>query len=321
VAEQFNEAFTKLWEDKYHVSVAYTDMIRRVSEKYGPLSIEMKSALHNIDDILQRCLTDIRSKEMTKGVKMNVLVLSDYGITDLDMTTDINISNYINMDDVQYLIYSSGYASIVPIALQHAEIIETLSDIKGIDVYLTKRVQEPPIKGADKIPDSLRYGKGDWTQDILIVAKPSFQITTNPHEKIIPVSNLNDDELKGGQGYNPNHDEKFYPYIDKRTLRNKALNDSIDDFKRYDKFKWDMRTQAFAMGPDFKKNFKLYDPIETVDFYQLICFLLQIPPEEHEGEWEHIAPMLTISSAMPSVLSSNCISIFLLFIPMLLQLF
>ena len=72
---------------------------------------------------------------------------------------------------------------------------------------------------------------------------------------------------------------------------------------------------------DFKKNFKLYDPIETVDFYQLICFLLQIPPEEHEGEWEHIAPMLTISSAMPSVLSSNCISIFLLFIPMLLQLF
>ena len=70
VAEQFNEAFTKLWEDKYHVSVAYTDMIRRVSEKYGPLSIEMKSALHNIDDILQRCLTDIRSKEMTKGVQV-----------------------------------------------------------------------------------------------------------------------------------------------------------------------------------------------------------------------------------------------------------
>ena len=70
VAEQFNEAFTKLWENKYHVSVAYTDMIRRVSEKYGPLSVEMKSALHNIDDILQRCLTDIRSKEMTKGVKV-----------------------------------------------------------------------------------------------------------------------------------------------------------------------------------------------------------------------------------------------------------
>ena len=41
--------------------------------------------------------------------QMNVLVLSDYGITDLDMTTDINISNYINMDDVQYLIYSSHY--------------------------------------------------------------------------------------------------------------------------------------------------------------------------------------------------------------------
>ena len=60
---------------------------------------------------------------------MNVLVLSDYGITDLDMTTDINISNYINMDDVQYLIYSSGYASIVPIVDK-----ESPTDVKESDL-------------------------------------------------------------------------------------------------------------------------------------------------------------------------------------------
>ena len=68
---------------------------------------------------------------------------------------------------------------------------------------------------------------------------------------------------------------------------------------------------------DFKKNYKMYDPIEIVDFYQMICFLLQIPPEDHHGSWERIAPMLEISSA-PSVLSFNCITFVLFFIPILL---
>ena len=58
----------------------------------------------------------------------------------------------------------------------------------------------------------------------------------------------------------------------------------------------------------------MQNPIELVDFYQLICFLLQIPPEEHHGDWDRIAPMLTISSA-PSVLSFTRITYSLFFIP------
>ena len=48
---------------------------------------------------------------------------------------------------------------------------------------------------------------------------------------------------------------------------------------------------------DFKENYELENEIEVVDFYQLICFLLQITPEEHSGSWERIEDMLKISGS------------------------
>lgn len=48
---------------------------------------------------------------------------------------------------------------------------------------------------------------------------------------------------------------------------------------------------------DFKSNYVLKNTLETVDFYQLLCFLLQIPPEDHDGTWTNIEPMMEISHA------------------------
>ena len=53
----------------------------------------------------------------------------------------------------------------------------------------------------------------------------------------------------------------------------------------------------FSLKIDFKKSYVLNDPIEVLDIYQLLCFLLRIPPGEHAGIWSRIEPMLTVSSA------------------------
>ena len=144
------------------------------------------------------------------------------------------------------------------------------------------------------------------------------------NDKIIRVHNLKDDDLKAGAGYNPLPEEIFYPFIDKRTIITEEINNTIRDYGLYHQFKWDMQTQAFAMGPgkflhvtihnyhsechlitpfkyfvsDFKSNYVHKNPINSVDFYQLLCFLMQIPPEEHDGEWKNIGPMMTVSSTM-----------------------
>ena len=181
---------------------------------------------------------------------MNVLVLSDYGLTDTDTTTEVVLEEYIDLDDAQYVMYAAGYVTIVPYALRHERIIQGLSEMPGMDVYLGKRVQDPPVQGGRLIPDEFKYGKGDFTQDILAVAKPSFRIVSmSQNSKIMHVQNLEDDILKAGSGFNPNPQEIFYPYIDKRTIITKQINDTIRDYHLYQQFKWDMRTQAFAVGP------------------------------------------------------------------------
>jgi len=206
------------------------------------------------------------------------------------------------MDDVQYLIYSSGYASIVPYALRHEKLLHSMRDMPGVDVYLAKRVQEPTIDGSEIIPEKLQYGRGANAQDILVVAKPSFQIISpeaEENDRIIRVHNLKDANLKAGTGYNPLPEEIIYPFIDKRTIITKQINDTIIDYGRYHKFKWDMETQAFALGPDFKSNYVHGKRINSVDIYQLLCFLMQIEPAKNDGNWKNIKDMMLISSATP----------------------
>ena len=64
------------------------------------------------------------------------------------------------------------------------------------------------------------------------------------------------------------------------------------------------RWNHFHFIPDFKEGFELENEIEVVDFYQLICFLLQIDPQNnHEGDWDRIEDMLIISGSpgLPSL--------------------
>ena len=53
---------------------------------------------------------------------MNVLVISDYGITDITDLNEVVLDDCIDLNSVQYVIYSAGYASIVPFALQHEKV-------------------------------------------------------------------------------------------------------------------------------------------------------------------------------------------------------
>ena len=46
-----------------------------------------------------------------------------------------------------------------------------------------------------------------------------------------------------------------------------------------------MKTTGFAWGPDFKQGYTL-ENIEIVDIYQLMAFLLKLPPNPHDGDWD-----------------------------------
>ena len=77
------------------------------------------------------------------------------------------------------------------------------------------------------------------------------------NDRIIRVHNLKDADLKAGSGYNPLPTEIKYPFIDKRTRYTLELNNTLRDYKLYHQFKWDMETQAFALGPGKFEIFSL----------------------------------------------------------------
>ena len=67
-----SEIWTSLHISNDHLSIeqVYTDAIRRAAELHGVFSPEVYKAMHNVDDVLQAILTDIRSKEERANIKV-----------------------------------------------------------------------------------------------------------------------------------------------------------------------------------------------------------------------------------------------------------
>jgi len=300
IAEQADQAFTKIHKDKYDISVIYTDIIRRNVEQFGAKSEQALEALKDVDDILQAKLTDIKAKNQNADLSINLLVISDYGLSDTDALKDLNLEDYLDEDDYQYIIYTSGYATIIPYALKHDQILTAFRDVEGVDAYITRQVQDPPLWHGEYVPEEFNFREGKYAQDILIVAKPAFQLISNQsNERILNVNGFPNDELsEGAAGRNPYLKEIKLPKVMKGHLPTEEQLKQRSDHHDYHRFKYDMHTRAYMMGPDFKEGFELENEIEVVDFYQLICFLLQIDPQNnHEGDWDRIEDMLIISGS------------------------
>lgn len=303
IAKQLDLAFTRLYKEGYDVAVVYTDVLRRVSETDGPRSPELKKVLGELDELLQATLIDIGAKDERAGIKMNTMVLSDYGMTATEDLTEIELDEYIDLDLIQYVIVSAGYAIVVPYVLDHRHILDSLQSIPdGVDVYLASQLQEPPIEDVQLFPETLHYRRGHFTQDILLAVKPSYQLVVNitdPKVICVPGSGDIEDEYMARVGYNPYWVEP--PYPKQKLVKKKALTAEqikmIKVWRQFHEHKDDMKVMGFGLGPDFKNGYTKYEVVEAVDFYQMFCFFLRIPSGEHSGSWDRIASMLTISAA------------------------
>ena len=51
-------------------------------------------------------------------LKLNVLLISDYGLNGVNKTTKVVLDDYLNFDHVQYIIQRGGSTVLVPYALK-----------------------------------------------------------------------------------------------------------------------------------------------------------------------------------------------------------
>merc|ERR1712213_243522 len=302
--ELVNRAVTKIHKDDYDLSILYHDSLKRTAKQYGPNSPEVREELQAIDEVLQGRLSDIKNKKERADLKLNVLLISDYGLNGVNKTTKVVLDDYLNFDHVQYIIQRGGSTVLVPYALKAGDIMAGVgsklgvANMVGIFAYVRDINLEVPQLNYPEIPDELKYGGLQWTQDILLVAKPGFQIHIEEDStKIFPPLNAD----LGESGYNP---QPPPPYIIPGRAKHKKKEVRAREAKEvelYNQFAHKMNTVVFAWGPDFKSGF-MSEPIEIVDIYQIMAFLLKIPPNHHEGQWSRIRQMLMISPAAPTTL-------------------
>ena len=192
----FNRAVTKIHKDDYDLSILYHDSLKRTAKQYGPNSPEVREELQAIDEVLQGRLSDIKNKKERADLKLNVLLISDYGLNGVNKTTKVVLDDYLNFDHVQYIIQRGGSTVLVPYALKVGRFKRFVSllhfqagdimagvgsklgvaNMVGIFAYVRDINLEVPQLNYPEIPDELKYGGLQWTQDILLVAKPGFQI-------------------------------------------------------------------------------------------------------------------------------------------------
>merc|ERR1712079_845050 len=302
----FNRAITKIHKDEYDLSMVYVDTLKRVAKEFGPNSKEAIDELAVIDEVLQGRLSDINTKKERADLKLNVLLLSDYGLNGINRTTKVVLDDYLEFNHTQFIIQRGGSTVLVPYALRAGDIMKGVgkklgvSNMVGVFAYVRDINLEVPQLNYPEIPDELRYGGLQWTQDILLVAKPGFQIHIEEDStKIFPPLNAD----LGESGYNP---QPPPPYIIPGRAKHKKKEVRAREAKEvelYNQFAHKMKTVGFAWGPDFKSGFTS-EPIEIVDIYQIMAFLLKIPPNHHEGQWSRIRQMLMISPAAPTTLPS-----------------
>lgn len=83
-------------------------------------------------------------------------------------------------------------------------------------------------------------------------------------------------------------------------------------FHGYDNTLPDMRAIFRATGPAFKKNFT-NGPLANIELYQIMCKVLGIQPNAHNGTWSNVAKMMMMESANSSS-SSHELAMFQIFI-------
>jgi len=300
----FNKAITKIHKFGYDMSILYIDSLKQVAKQYGPNSLEVLQELQDLDSILQGRLSDIKNKKDRAELKLNVLLLSDYGLNGINQTTKVVLDKYLEFNHTQFIIQRGGSCVLVPYALRAGDIMRGfreklgVANMPGVSAYVREKNLEIPMLDYPLIPDDLNYDGLKWTQDILLIAKPGFEIVIEEdHKKILPP--LEDDQ--GMSGYHPQPPPPYIiPGRDKHKSKETRAREK-KEVEMYDFFAHSMKSLGFAWGPDFKPGY-VSKPVEIVDLYQVISFLLNIPPNHHDGDWNRVKDMLVISGS-PSLVS------------------
>lgn len=166
-----------------HFITLYFELIDWIGHRYGPNSEQMDSALNVIDNIFSELLTNLEKINFLDSI--NIIVVSDHGMTDIDTSKIIDISDLVN--DKQIKIIVEGYI---------AHLNGPTKDLERIYSKLKSNQNHFKIYWKSELPKYYHYSNNPLIGEILIFPEIGWNIVANKNSYIYKV--------RGNHGYDNN---------------------------------------------------------------------------------------------------------------------
>lgn len=235
-----------LTEDKADLVGIYVELIDDYGHKYGPASRKMNDILVKVDKEINRMIETLEKKNILDSV--NIMIFSDHGMTPISESRVVDISPYVDMNDIDIMLEQGPNCYIWPKDGKLEKVFIELSSMKNPHVTTYKKKD---------IPDLWFYKSHPRISPILLVAENGWVIITPKKSEFLSYSETG--PMKGFHGYAKEEE--------------------------------DMRAIFTAAGPDFKRNYRI-KPFLNIQLYQIMCRILNITPQPHNGTWSEVKDML-----------------------------
>ncbi|XP_061166536.1 glycerophosphocholine cholinephosphodiesterase ENPP6-like [Saccostrea echinata] len=240
----------------------YIEVVDHYGHRYGVGSKELKEIIKEVD----REIHTLKEQMTSLGLDdVSLMIFSDHGMANIKETVDL--SDKIDMNDISVLIPEGANIKIWPKDGAIDKVYDALQAVaEGGKITVYRK---------DKIPERYNLKRHYRVSPIFIEADDGVYITlpckcigcspcTIPFANIVKYEGTG--EMRGMHGY-----------------------DNTDA---------DMRAIFLASGPEFKKNYTS-KPFYNVELYQLMCKILQVNPNHHNGTWSNVSPMLSQQDTLP----------------------
>ena len=146
----------------------YMSLVDDAGHRHGPDSNEAREAVAEVDKQLKYLIDGLHAHGLDK--KVNIIVVSDHGMTQMSRDKTIFIDDYINIDDYHVI----DRSPIFTIRLPEEKIAATYDSLVGKNPNLDVFTKE-------NIPERLHYSKYRLIPDIICVPREGYMVTSHEY--------------------------------------------------------------------------------------------------------------------------------------------
>ncbi|XP_052094096.1 glycerophosphocholine cholinephosphodiesterase ENPP6-like [Mytilus californianus] len=171
--KNLKKAFNLFKTDKIDMAGVFVDVVDDGGHSYGPNSNELKDIIRQTDDAIKQMLDMIVQEGLEN--KVNIVIFSDHGMTEISESRTIDISDHIGSPDVEVVRDKGAVCSIWPREGKLEKVYSNLQQMNNKHITVYKK---------ENLPERWHYKHNQLVAPIIVVAELGWYILTPSGQSI-----------------------------------------------------------------------------------------------------------------------------------------